>query len=110
VAHVFIGGVSLAVDVALLVALHTRLGLGLATALAFGASVVVNYLLNRALHLRGDRSHRQLLRYGTLLGANAAVTLAIVTAGHRWYLEAKLLAVAVTTTWNYPLYRRWVFV
>jgi putative flippase GtrA len=109
VAHVLIGGVSLATDVALLIALHGALGVPVATLVAFLASVGVNFSLNRWLHLRGERSHRQVLRYGALLGLNAAVTLVIVSAGHRWYLEAKLLAVAVTTTWNFPLYRFWVF-
>jgi putative flippase GtrA len=109
VAHVLVGGVSLAVDVVLLVALHRALGLTAATVIAFGVSVVANFTLNRALHLRGKRSHEQILRYGALLGGNVLVTLGIVTAGHRWYLVAKLVAVAVTTTWNLPLYRRWVF-
>jgi putative flippase GtrA len=108
-AHVVVGGVSLAVDVVLLVALHRVLGLTAATVIAFGASVAVNFTLNRALHVRGERSQEQLLRYGALLGGNALVTLGIVTAGHRWYLVAKFVAVAVTTTWNFPLYRRWVF-
>jgi putative flippase GtrA len=109
VAHVLIGGVSVSVDVLLLLLLHRVVGLALATVLAFGASVVVNFVLNRALHLRGERSHRQVLRYAGLLAVNAAVTVGIVTAGHEVYLEAKLLAVAITTTWNLPLYRRWVF-
>ena len=109
VRHVGIGGVSLLVDLGLLALLHTVMPLAVATLLAFGASVVVNFTLNRALHDTGPRSSRQVLRYGALLGTNAAVTVAIVSAGHRWYLGAKLLAVAVTTCWNYPLYRRWVF-
>ena len=109
VAHVLIGGASLLVDVALLALLHQVMPLPLATLLAFGSSVVVNFSLNRSLHLEGRKSHRQLVRYGALLGVNAGVTLAIVTSGHRWYLEAKLVAVGITTCWNFPLYRRWVF-
>ena len=108
-AHVLVGGVSLAVDVALLVVLHSPLGVPAATVIAFASSVVVNFLLNRAVHLQGAAHQRHLLRYGLLLGVNAVVTLAVVSAGHRWYLEAKLLAVALTTSWNFPLYRRWVF-
>ena len=108
-AHLVVGGVSLALDLLLLVALHGPLGVPAATAVAFASSVVVNFLLNRAVHLQGRARGRQVVRYGLLLGVNAAVTLAIVGAGHRFYLEAKLLAVAVTTSWNYPLYRRWVF-
>ncbi|MCW2709573.1 MAG: putative rane protein [Frankiales bacterium] len=115
-AHALIGGVSLLVDLGLLVLLHGIVGLPLlpATATAFAASVVVNFTLNRALHLAGPGAgtHRQLLRYGTLLGANAVVTLGIVSFGQQArtpYLLSKLVAVALTTAWNFPLYRAWVF-
>jgi putative flippase GtrA len=115
-AHALIGGVSLLVDLGLLVLLHGVLELPLlpATATAFAASVVVNFTLNRALHLAGPGAgtHRQLLRYGALLGANAVVTLALVSLSQQLrapYLLGKLAAVALTTVWNFPLYRFWVF-
>jgi putative flippase GtrA len=115
-AHALIGGVSVLVDVGLLVVLHQVVGLPLlpATAAAFASSVVVNFTLNRGLHLEGPGAgtHRQLLRYGALLGANAVVTLGIVSLGQQArapYLLSKLAAVGLTTAWNFPLYRAWVF-
>jgi putative flippase GtrA len=75
----------------------------------------VNFLLNRtAMSSRGSRGLTQhALRYGSLVVANYVITLAVVTTvGHvsaRWYLVAKLAVVAGATSWNFLLYRHWVF-
>ena len=89
--------------------------LGAATTVAFCTAVVVNFLLNRtAMSSRGSRGLTQhALRYGSLVVANYVITLVVVTTvGHvsaRWYLVAKLAVVAGATSWNFLLYRYWVF-
>jgi putative flippase GtrA len=114
--YVVVGGVSVVVDVGLLALLHEFYGvpLGVATSVAFCTAVVVNFLLNRtAMSSRGSRglaSHAW--RYGSLVVANYVITLAVVTtAGHvnGLYLVAKLAVVAGSTSWNFLLYRHWVF-
>ena len=85
-----------------------------ATTVAFCTSVVVNFLLNRtAMSSWGSRGLRQhALRYGSLVVANYVITLAVVTTAgdvSARYLVAKLAIVAGSTSWNFLLYRHWVF-
>ena len=115
-AYLLVGGLSVAVDAGLLVLLVEAGGVpvGPASALAFAASVVVNFALNRRLAGgRGaERLGGQALRYGLLLLANLLVTVAVVSGGAALgvpYLLAKAVVVALSTAWNFVLYRRWVF-
>jgi putative flippase GtrA len=114
--YLVVGGLTVVVDIGLLALLHESFGvpLGVATTVAFGTAVVVNFLLNRtAMSSWGSRGLTQhALRYGALVVANYVITLAVVTtAGHVGdrYLVAKVVVVAVSTSWNFLLYRHWVF-
>jgi len=114
--YLVVGGLTVVVDIGLLALLHESYGvsLGLATTVAFCTAVVVNFLLNRtAMSSWGSRGLMQhALRYGSLVLANYVITLAVVTtAGHVGdrYLVAKVAVVAGSTTWNFLLYRHWVF-
>jgi putative flippase GtrA len=114
--YLVVGGLTVVVDIGLLALLHESYGvpLGLATTVAFGTAVVVNFLLNRtAMSSWGSRGLTQhALRYGSLVVANYVITLAVVTtAGHVGdrYLVAKVAVVAGSTSWNFLLYRHWVF-
>src|SRR6478752_1008809 len=114
--YLVVGGVTVVVDIGLLALLHEVYGvsLGLATTVAFCTAVTVNFLLNRtAMSSRGSQGLMQhALRYGSLVAANYVITLAVVTtAGHVGdrYLVAKVVVVAVSTSWNFLLYRHWVF-
>ena len=114
--YLVVGGLTVVVDIGLLALLHESHGvpLGLATTVAFCTAVVVNFLLNRtAMSSWGSRGLTQhALRYGSLVVANYVITLAVVTtAGHVGdrYLVAKVAVVAGSTTWNFLLYRHWVF-
>ena len=114
--YLVVGGLTAVVDIGLLALLHESYGvpLGAATTVAFCTAVVVNFLLNRtAMSSRGSRGLTQhALRYGSLVVANYVITLAVVTtAGHVGdkYLVAKVAIVAVSTSWNFLLYRHWVF-
>ena len=114
--YLVVGGLTVVVDIGLLALLHESFGvpLGVATTVAFGTAVVVNFLLNRtAMSSWGSRGLTQhALRYGALVVANYVITLAVVTtAGHVGdrYLVAKVAVVAGSTSWNFLLYRHWVF-
>ena len=114
--YLVVGGLTVVVDIGLLALLHESYGvpLGAATTVAFCTAVVVNFLLNRtAMSSRGSRGLTQhALRYGSLVVANYVITLVVVTtAGHVGdrYLVAKVAVVAASTSWNFLLYRHWVF-
>lgn len=114
--YLTIGVASVAVDLGTLVLLHERAGLGvrLSASVAFGVSLVFNFLLNRwtmagrtARHVTGQAS-----RYAVLVSVNYLLLLACLTVAARVgapYLLAKGLVVIGSTLWNYVLYRRWVF-
>lgn len=114
--YLAVGGLSVLVDVGLLALLREYFGvpIGLATTVAFGTALVVNFLLNRtAMSSWGSRGLTQhALRYASLVAANYVITLVVVTtAAHlsTRYLVAKLAVVAASTSWNFLLYRHWVF-
>ncbi len=114
--YVVVGGLTVVVDIGLLALLHEIYGvpLGVATTVAFCIAVAVNFLLNRtAMSSWGSEGLTQhALRYGSLVVANYVITLAVVTtAGHVGdrYLVAKVAVVALSTSWNFLLYRYWVF-
>jgi putative flippase GtrA len=114
--YLVVGGLSVVVDVGLLVLLRESFGvpIGIATTVAFSTSLVVNFLLNRtAMSSWGSRGLTQhALRYASLVMANYVITLVVVTtAAHvsALYLVAKLAVVAASTSWNFLLYRHWVF-
>ena len=114
--YLVIGGLTVIVDLGLLALLHESYGvpLGVATTVAFCTAVTVNFALNRAaMSSQGSWGLTQhALRYGSLVVANYVITVVVVmTAGHLGdrYLVAKASVVAVSTLWNFLLYRHWVF-
>ncbi|MFI2753067.1 GtrA family protein [Cellulomonas sp. P22] len=111
-----VGVVSFGVDAGLLVLLAGPVGIPpwLAATISFWLSVLANFSLNRVLF--GTRDADKLLshsfRYGVLLGANYCVTLAGIEVAQAVGLGlfiAKTATTAVTSIWNYFLYRHWVF-
>lgn len=115
-AYLVIGGLSYVVDAGLLLALSAGPGVPLWAAASAGywTSVLVNFGLNRLVfHVAGGGPvHRHALRYGALLALNYVVTLVVLEVGTGLgvpVLAAKTFAVALTTCWNFVLYRVWVF-
>ena len=117
VTYLMVGGLTVVVDIGLLALLRELYGvpLGVATTMAYCSAVVFNFLVNRtAMSAGGSRGLTQhALRYASLVVANYVMTLVVVTAaGHLsspWYLVAKLAIVAASTSWNFLLYRYWIF-
>jgi putative flippase GtrA len=111
-----VGVVSAGTDLALLAGLHGVAGIPLltATTLAFWASLVVNFALNRGwvFPTAGGSARGQAVRYLLLVGANYLATLALVgglSAAGVPYMVAKLVALAAIACWNFVLYRHWIF-
>lgn len=110
-----VGGASFAVDLALLVLLHEVFGVDLwiATPVAFLASLVFNFALQRSFTFRAqNRRHVSLLKYLALVGFNVLAIDVIVNAFDAWGLSygiGKAVATVLTTSWNFWLYKVWIF-
>lgn len=109
------GGLAFLFDSGMLWLLHDilRIDLAISTATAFLLSFAVTYLLQRRFAFGGDSGVApSVLRYAVLVGFNTLATTGIVWAasalGAPW-IVGKILAVALTTVWNYFIYRYWVF-
>lgn len=110
-----VGGASFAVDLGLLILLHEVFGVDLwiATPLAFIASLVFNFLLQRSFTFRAqNRRHVSFLKYLALVVFNVVAIDVIVNAFDAWgvsYGIGKVVATVVTTSWNFWLYKVWIF-
>jgi putative flippase GtrA len=114
--YVVIGGLSVVIDVGLLLILHSIVGvpLTIATTVAFLVSLVANFIANRTMMAGSERDQlmRHASRYAVLVVANLAITVAVVSGAEHVgvpYVLGKLAVVAASTCWNFVLYRRWVF-
>lgn len=115
VRFLFVGGLSFALDLGLLVFLHEVLGveLWIATPTAFLVSLVFNFLLQRIFTFQAT-NHRGVsaLKYILLVVVNILVSDLIVTGFDAlgWsYMFGKATSTILTTVWNYFLYRHWIF-
>lgn len=113
--YLVVGGFCFLVDVGLLWLLHDalRVPLAIATPVAFLASFVVTYSLQRVVAFTSDAKVAPSVgRYAALVIFNTIATTGIVAGfdalGAHW-LIGKVVAVAATTVWNYFAYRYWVF-
>jgi putative flippase GtrA len=113
--YLAVGVLGFAVDFGLLVLLREVFAtpIWLAATVAFWSSLAVVFLSNKYVTF-GARGagHRQLARYLTLLGINYLVTLGVIALAERvgvGYQVGKVVAVAMTTAWNYVAYEFWVF-
>src|SRR5665811_47070 len=116
VRYLLVGGSTFAIDLGLLVLLHGMEGvwLPLATAVAYCVAITYNFCLNRwwtfsASENKSVREH--IIPYGILLGFNFLFTVLFVSLVSHFinYAVAKVLAVAIQTTWTYFCYKHFVF-
>ena len=110
-----VGGASFAVDLGLLALMHEVFGVDLwiATPIAFIASLVFNFALQRSFTFRArNRSHVSLVKYLALVVFNILATDVIVNGFDAWgipYGIGKAFATVLTTAWNFWLYKVWIF-
>jgi putative flippase GtrA len=113
----FVGGSTFVIDFSLLFLLHAKadMTLGVATSIAYWASITYNFLLNRwwTFDAREKKNlHKHLLLYAVLLSCNYVFTLIFVDiCSHTInYLLAKAMAVAIQMSWTYFIYKNAIFV
>lgn len=110
-----VGGLSFAIDLALLVVLHEVFGVGLwlATPIAFLTSLIFNFLLQRIFTFKAtNRRHASFIRYAILVVFNTLATDLIVNTFANLdltYTAGKVVATALTMVWNFYLYKFWIF-
>lgn len=115
VRYLIVGGLSFAVDFGLLVLLREvfHWDVGIASATAFLASLVFNFLVQRKFSFESaHRTHVSMIRYGILVVANTLATVLIVqllTPTILGYMGGKVVSTAAMTVWNFFLYQHWVF-
>lgn len=115
--YIFVGVSTVVLDYLLLFFFRSILSLGLALSVttAYWISIGYNFLMNRYFSFQASEGlvPKQMILYGCLLFFNYLVTILIVfileSIGVSEYI-AKMLALGVTVTWTYLLYKRIVFV
>ena len=114
--YLIVGGSTFILDFSLLISLHgyIRLGLALATTLAYWVSIIYNFCLNRwwSFSVAEKASlHRHLIPYSILLGFNYLFTVIFIgLASHFiYYGLAKVFAVAIQMSWTYFIYKSVIF-
>jgi putative flippase GtrA len=114
VRYLLVGGSAFVVDLGLLALFHELLGwpVWIATAVAFLLSFAYTYTLQR-LAFRSERTHgTALVRYTILVAVNLVATsglVALLAVTPIGWVGAKVVTTAVTTVWNFFIYRYWVF-
>lgn len=113
--YLAVGVTGFVVDFGLLVLFREVVGtpVWVAATIAFWGSLAIVFLTNKYVTF-GARGagHRQLVRYFVLLGINYLATLAVLDLAERsglGYQIGKVVAVGMTTAWNFVAYQHWVF-
>ena len=115
VRYLIAGGLSFLVDFGLLWLMKEALGwpLWIATAVAFLVSFAFNYLIQRIFSFEATNPHgAALLKYTLLVAFNTVATVVVVdliSQTPAGWAVGKVVATALTTVWNYFVYRYWIF-
>lgn len=111
-----VGGTAFLVDFIITVTARDLLHfeLWIAVALGYWAGFVINFSLQRNFAFQSDRPYVvSLAFYFALVGFNWAVTTALMNLFVQFFdlptAVGKLICTALTTLWNYPIYRFLVF-
>jgi putative flippase GtrA len=115
--YLIVGVSTVCIDVALLALLREKFkgGLFSAVSIAYWASILYNFTLNRIWSFEAQKGMipKQMLQYGVLLFVNYLVTVLLVTflesLGMSEYI-GKIVALGITVSWTYFIYKRIVFV
>nr|WP_300145575.1 GtrA family protein [Propionicimonas sp.] len=113
--YLLVGGSAFVLDFGLLALLRSGLGVPawLAAAVAFAVSTLFSFLLQRRFTFSADlHVGNSAIRYGFLLATNMVLTSLIVEGFDRYldsYLVGKIISTALTTLWNFPIMKFWVY-
>ncbi len=115
VRYLLVGGSAFVIDFGSLALLKSGLGVPawLSAAIAFALSTLYSFLLQRKFTFSADlHVGNSAVRYGILLAANMVLTAVIVEGFDRHldlYLVGKVVSTALTTVWNFPIMKLWVY-
>ncbi|HSW66703.1 MAG TPA: GtrA family protein [Bacillota bacterium] len=114
--YIAIGGSTFALDLGILILLHGFLGVNVlvAATISYWGSTIFNFLANRFWTFGATNTHiaKHAVSYGVLLGVNYLFTLgfiAITTHFGLHYTIAKIVSVAIQTSWTYVIYKKVIF-
>ncbi|PIW26382.1 MAG: hypothetical protein COW30_15025 [Rhodospirillales bacterium CG15_BIG_FIL_POST_REV_8_21_14_020_66_15] len=114
VRFVITGGTSTALYVCIMFLLVPGLGPGGASIIAYSASMIANYTMQRLWTFRSDRHHREaipryLLVHVGSLGLNAVILFVFVQQLGGPLVATQLASFVVIAIWSYLCQRIWVF-
>ncbi len=115
--YVFVGGITFVFDIAVLVGMYYGLGTSraLAASASFWSGLMFSFLLQKLVAFQDYQKEvkaisKQALSYGILIAFNYALTVFIVSLfPGKDIVYSRTLAVAITTIWNYFIYKKLVF-
>ena len=115
--YVFVGGLAYVADIAVLVGLYAGLhtSRALAASASFWTGLFFSFLLQKLVAFQDYRKEvkaisRQAVTYGVLVAFNYVLTVFVVDLfPGRDIVYSRTLAVAITTIWNYFIYKKLVF-
>jgi putative flippase GtrA len=115
--YVFVGGLTYLIDIGVLIGLYAGLhtSRALAASASFWTGLLFSFLLQKLVAFQDYQKEvkaisRQALSYGVLIAINYVLTVLIVDLfPGRDIVYSRTLAVAITTLWNYVLYKKLIF-
>jgi putative flippase GtrA len=114
--YLIIGVITVSIDLGLLALLHHVFGVNVfvSATISFWTSLVFNFSANKFWTFGiTENTVQHTGAYLTLIGINYLVGIGMIAASSTLgvsYLAAKLLAVMLTTCWNFLLYKHIIFV
>lgn len=115
--YLLAGGLSYAVELCVLLVLYILFGLSaeFATALAFWVGLTTSFLLQKTFAFQDYKKTvkaitGQIGAYAALVGFNYLFTIGLVALfPSKWVIFSRTLALIITTTWNYVIYKKFIF-
>ncbi|HEV2412539.1 MAG TPA: GtrA family protein [Candidatus Saccharimonadales bacterium] len=115
--YVFIGGLTYIIDIAILVGLYAGLHTtrALAASASFWVGLLISFLLQKLVAFQDYQKEiraisKQIVWYAVLVAFNYSLTVVIVSLfPGRYIILSRTIALAITTCWNFLVYKRLVF-
>ena len=115
--YVFVGGITFVFDIAILVGMYDGLhtSRALAASASFWSGLLLSFLLQKLVAFQDYQKEvkaisKQALSYGILVTFNYFLTVFVVNLfPGRDIVYSRTLALAITTIWNYLIYKKLVF-
>lgn len=114
--YVVVGGSGVFLDIGLLIIAKEWLGIGATMGVIVTQLVVLayNFILNKYWSFQSTHlAHKQLVRYLSLAACNYGFSAFAMYIGHDifgwYYVAVRIGTIALMVTWNFALYKWWVY-